>query len=554
MAVGGDLGSYVKETSAPLSGENYNEIDGLVFSELSYMKFEEKLEEGQNGSGGWRRESELSVPEFAREMLLSPKNTENKDVRAFLEAVAQSPRYRHCTITNLQAMRKAPRELCREEKEDILNMPFQEILPVDCETGEGRASGEGRRRVLSGYKASDVYMAAGVPEIETQWAAMTVRLNDAGGTEILAMRGTDGTVRGWIEDLELAYREDGTPSQHLSRKYLREAKGKRLILAGHSKGGNDVVSAYLMSGEDIRSRVCRIDNYDGPGLCWDFYRTPEREEAFEELRDKLHNYYPKNSVIGLLLRNHPGKEIFFDADIKGHTEISIMGEHDPFAFRIADGKFMQARQTWVSRALDVAVDKQMKALPHGERRSLVDSLIKVWIPSLIAVDPSPDNPYNECQTAAAVIRTFLEVVKLLEMDRKKAVYRLIAKLVLSFIGRTPDGLKGSMDKIGGWARQFIRFSYGKAAGLVQRIDRACASMLKALGECVAEAVDSLIVQLYRLNNGIKGLISRQEAKELQPVPVRAEKLWHNEADSGQKAGLYHKETQKEKRLMPQGVI
>ena len=64
-AKGGDLAQYVLNNEEPLTSDNYNEIDGLVFSQLSYSKFE-------SPSITWSREElerSISVKDFAKRIL-----------------------------------------------------------------------------------------------------------------------------------------------------------------------------------------------------------------------------------------------------------------------------------------------------------------------------------------------------------------------------------------------------------------------------------------------------------------------------------------------------
>lgn len=339
---GGDLAVYVKNTQEAMSSQNYNEMDGIVFAEMTYMKFES---DGVN----WAKselEDGISVQAFAQKMLdHKSKCGINSEQQALLKSIINSDRYKDCKIRDLAA----------------------------C---------EGTQMWNTGQKSR-------LPE-DSQWGAMTIDINDGSNSSVIAMRGTNGTSLGWEEDFELGYEAGGTTAQRLSRDYLKAADADHIYLTGHSKGGNDVSSAYMMSEKDIRDRVVRVDNYDGPGHNDEF--IDEYSEAYQELKGKQNNYYPQDSLIGLLLHNNPGTQIFFRSDMEGHTEdASVLGEHDPFSFVLeddGDGNYQlkRTKQSELSKSIDRTLDSYLGGLSSGEKERVLNALIHLGIPALIAKD------------------------------------------------------------------------------------------------------------------------------------------------------------------------
>ena len=99
-------------------------------------------------------------------------------------------------------------------------------------------------------------------EEETQFSAMTYFLED--GSIYVAYRGTDATLVGWKEDLNLAFSKP-LPSQYLAVKYLEkaaEAFGGDFYVGGHSKGGNLAVYAAMNCREETRKRLIKVFNKD----------------------------------------------------------------------------------------------------------------------------------------------------------------------------------------------------------------------------------------------------------------------------------------------------
>ena len=262
----------------------------------------------------------ISVSEFAVVML---EEERSKDETQFLEILTWSPRYQMCTISSMAA--------------------------------ENQYS---------------------------QWAAFTVHTNDDSGAVIIAMRGTDATVLGWTEDLLLGYDIDGTEAQKLSADYIDRCAAPAIILTGHSKGGNDVVSGFCMASQAVRDRVLCIYNFDGPGVNNEFMQRYAL--GYAELQDKLISFYPQDSIIGKLLNNHPGKEQYVAATVRNvYHNKGLLGEHDPFSWAVQGKHFVEAQQTPLSKWLDESMDDTLSKLSNEERKDVVSVLLKYGVPSLI---------------------------------------------------------------------------------------------------------------------------------------------------------------------------
>lgn len=266
----------------------------------------------------------VGMEPFASELLRREK-VDDADDRALLKAVAAGRRYRNCTIDRFAA-----------ESE------------------------------------------------ESQWAAMTIHMNDFFDSVVIAMRGTDGTALGWTEDFQLLYKEEGTEAQKLSADYLGQSMQQSLFLTGHSKGGNNVTSAFVMSEASVRDRVVRIDNFDGPGVNEKF--RDWFAGGYAQLENRLNNYYPQDSVIGLLLNDNPGR-IFY---VKSSRAEGILHEHDPYNWQFdGNGQFRYTAQSGLSKMIDEVLDITVSALTQWERAALVGVLERSGIPAALAKGGRP---------------------------------------------------------------------------------------------------------------------------------------------------------------------
>lgn len=118
------------------------------------------------------------------------------------------------------------------------------------------------------FRAVEVglYLSEFDPAREMQFAAMTFFYRDA--FAFVGFRGTDESIVGWKEDFNMAYAMP-VPAQDQASRYLVAAAPylpERIIVGGHSKGGNLAEYAALHAPADVQNRIVRVYNLDGPGF------------------------------------------------------------------------------------------------------------------------------------------------------------------------------------------------------------------------------------------------------------------------------------------------
>lgn len=268
---------------------------------------------------------------------------------------------------------------CRYDGPPVPMARFADALCARLEQDD-----QNNRTLLAAVAASGRYNGCSVGRFaaeneRSQWAAMTVYLNDFFDSAVIAMRGTDGTALGWTEDLQLLYEEEGTGAQKLSAEYVAEGAQYGLFLTGHSKGGNNVTSAFVMADAAVQEKIVRIDNFDGPGVNESFQER--YAHGYARLAGRLQNFYPQDSVIGLLLNDNPGS-IYY---VESSRAAGILHEHDPYRWQFdGDGHFRYTRQSEWSKVIDEMLDVTVSALSQKERAALVGVLVKAGVPAAIA--------------------------------------------------------------------------------------------------------------------------------------------------------------------------
>ena len=208
-------------------------------------------------------------------------------------------------------------------------------------------------------------------ETETQFSAVTFRLSS--GTSYVAYRGTDETIVGWKEDLNLAFSEP-VEGQRMSVEYLEKAAEKiegSFYVGGHSKGGNLATYACMNCDSIVRSRVMAIYDHDGPG----FRPEVKARGAYDEIVDRIHKTIPHSSLVGMIL---------YTDGIYSVVESRTFGlaQHNPYTWLVKDDHFQMADELYARRKfMDEALNQWILSLTQEQMHIFVDTLYQVALAS-----------------------------------------------------------------------------------------------------------------------------------------------------------------------------
>ena len=239
-----NLFDYVKDYgNLSFEEEGINELDGAIFSMLSYINFEGTAAE-RNRDGISLRE--LSDRFFSSEFRYSIRN-ENWDIWQssirMLETAARYKRYAGIKV--------------------------------------------------KGYVSLLDEVAA------TQFSAIIFSLTPS--LHFIAFRGTDTSIAGWRDNFLMTC-ENQTTTQMLALEYM-ERWGPRLPgtihTGGHSKGANIAIFAAAKVNPEIQDRIEGIWNYEGPG----FSRNPDMLERITAIDERIRTYIPETSLVGVVMRS-----------------------------------------------------------------------------------------------------------------------------------------------------------------------------------------------------------------------------------------------------------
>lgn len=220
--------------------KEFNEIDGLIMSQISYIPFDNIIPSDFSGK--------MTLSEASAQYFATFTGTEESKLTLQMSRINEL----------LTAAAAAPR--------------FKNLIAVDY---------------ASKYKIEETL----------QFSASTWGVKE--GEYIIAFRGTDDSIAGWEEDFDLCFK---TPvgAQEEAELYYRaacEKLGGNFNIVGHSKGGNLSMYCGVNQTNDIQQRIAGIYSYDGPGFLPEIVES----DGYKAIAPKIHSYIPQGSIVGMIM-------------------------------------------------------------------------------------------------------------------------------------------------------------------------------------------------------------------------------------------------------------
>ena len=213
---------------------------------------------------------------------------------------------------------------------------------------------------------------------DKQFGALTIEINNK--LVFVSFEGTDHLISGWKEDFMMSYMFPVSSQKraidYINRNFL--FRRKKIILGGHSKGGNLALVAGMYANFLVKDKIISIYNNDGPGLLEEQYKSV----YYKNIKDKLIHIVPNYSIFGLLLCHGDNLEV-----VRSYRR-SIFS-HDPTTWVVNDDKFERISLSQFSKLIDEKIDRWLDNYSLEERKIFVLALFnvfdKVGINSLVDV-------------------------------------------------------------------------------------------------------------------------------------------------------------------------
>ncbi|MCR5744013.1 MAG: DUF2974 domain-containing protein [Lachnospiraceae bacterium] len=351
---------YVKSEMATFSEKPFCEVDSVVLSWLVYLHFEQTKELTASSKGMDIRQA-FHAERFD-DMLVNVWTP--KETIELLGAVVASPRFRNIKMYYY-----------REE--------------LDAQSG-------------------------------TQFGAVVYKLLP--DLAYVAFRGTDWSIVGWEEDFKLAL-SGPIPSQKLALDYLRMVAPKfkgRLIIGGHSKGGNLAVYSAAFCSPKLQSRIVNIYSHDGPG----FMESELKSAGFKRIKDRILKTVPQDSFFGLIFKEECEYRVV-------DSNAFAVNQHNPMSWRVTDGDFaLQNDVTGAAKLLREKMNTWIDGLSQEDRKKFIDTVFgMLYKTGVKSFDELADDPKK-------YIPIVMKTIGEMDKETQKFVTHLVKQLI--FGGRKVD--------------------------------------------------------------------------------------------------------------------
>ena len=202
---------------------------------------------------------------------------------------------------------------------------------------------------------------------EKQFCAICIKVTK--DLVYVSYEGTDELISGWKEDFELSYKFP-VPSHIDAVNYLNSSikwNDKRIIIGGHSKGGNLALIAAMYCNFFIRRKIINVYSNDGPGILEEELKS----KNLKRISKKYIHIIPSYSIVGLIL-NHPNNDKVIKSSKKG-----ILA-HDLLTWEVEDDKFIEDRLSNSSIRFKEITDKWLKEYSKKEKEELTKELFSIF--------------------------------------------------------------------------------------------------------------------------------------------------------------------------------
>ncbi len=327
---------YTADNQYEVSERPFNDIDGLVLSQLANMKLDNIVPEVGLSESITVKEAYQS---FRNKQYLWELLSDNK--KKLFENLAKSRRFMNMSLSNYA--------------------------------------------VNPATKGIDEFHVVSEKAVATeQFTAVTISLNTVNDiTNYMSFGATDGSSEGWSENFSMLY-EAVTQAQADAVNYMNvvtKSLNGHFTGGGHSKGGNSFAYGFMYCNDYARNKINTGYIYDSPGLN-NFNRRNKNYDKLQQIT-KGHFICPQNSVVGMLL-NENSNAVFIHS-----MEDGIMS-HDPFTWLIEHlyfnkinnyGNIFSLNETWrfvpdeqteYSKRLNRLLDKLVSKMSADNKRDMVD--------------------------------------------------------------------------------------------------------------------------------------------------------------------------------------
>lgn len=257
---------------------------------------------------------------------------------------------------------------------------------------------------------------------EEQFSALTFLLDN--GDLFIAFCGTDITLIGWKENLNTSFTLE-TNGQKSAAEYVERLAYKfpssKIILGGHSKGGNLAVYAGAFVPENVQDRISEVYNFDGPGFLEDIVE----KDGYQRIRPRIKTIIPRSSIVGMILEQ---SDTYTAIYAKG---FGIIEQHNFYNWKIAGDDFLKAKEvSKMSLASHFALRSVLAKMDMDEREQFVSAIHK------LAMATKMKTTREVLEHVAGCLKDITSQYINLDKSERKIITRTFMSLGLEFFKAT----------------------------------------------------------------------------------------------------------------------
>jgi hypothetical protein len=222
-------------------------------------------------------------------------------------------------------------------------------------------------RTKKRYKDLLVYNYAYIGNDIQQFSAINIEINSK--LIYVSFEGTDQLISGWEEDFKMSYKFP-VDAQRKAIEYLNKHfifNNCKLIIGGHSKGGNLALISSMYSNFFVSYKIKEIYSYDGPGLRKEQFES----NRYKKIENKFKHIIPNYSIIGLLLR-HSNNYIVVKSN-----RIGLLA-HDAENWQVNDTDFVKVELSKFSKILDQGLLRWLDSYDDYQREKFVVEVFSMF--------------------------------------------------------------------------------------------------------------------------------------------------------------------------------
>lgn len=200
----------------------------------------------------------------------------------------------------------------------------------------------------------------------SQFSVVTIELNKK--LYYVSFEGTDKLLSGWEEDCKMAYNFP-VEAHVYAKKYMDRftMKKVKLMIGGHSKGGNLALVAGMYSNYFVKKKIIKIYSNDGQGLR----KAQLESNYYSKIKDRYIHIIPNSSVVGLLLR-HDDDYIVVKSNRPG------LFSHSALSWQVSFDHFEKAKLTRFSKVFDDGFTKWLDKYDDEKRKKFVREIFNIF--------------------------------------------------------------------------------------------------------------------------------------------------------------------------------